>query len=123
MSIRYSRRSGKRQMADYGIRAVVALVVVVICACSWMGARSRLQGWYRLPLDYTLGLYALTYGIGCVILFVFQVDYIVRYYSGAGLIPARVSYPLILAVAAMPFLFVPSIVVALASIGPERTRA
>src|SRR5690606_15026257 len=89
---------------------------------SWMAARSRLPPWHRLPLDFTIGLFTLTYAIGCVILFMFQSEYILRYYGTSSLVPARVSYSLVLLVGAIPYIIVPWTVVILASFGTQRVR-
>jgi hypothetical protein len=109
-------------MDEYAFRAGIALIAVVLCGFSWIAARSRLYAWHRLPLDYTIGLFTLTYGIGCVILFVFQADYIVRYYGTSSLVPARVSYALILLVGAIPYIVVPWTVVILANLDTQRAR-
>jgi hypothetical protein len=100
-----------------GVRLLVALMVVALCASSWLTARSRLAGWHRLPLDYTLGLYTVTYAIGCVVLYLFQADYLYRFYGAVAFVPGQVSYSLVLLVGAMPFIFVPWTVVALAGAG------
>lgn len=108
------------------IRVVIVLMAIAVCGYSWFFARRMLAGCYRLPLDYALGMYTLTYVIGCLILYLFQADYLLRFYGNTVAIPVRASYPLVLLAAALPYLVVPWVVVAFGGgrrPAPARPRA
>lgn len=96
------------------LRVITVLIAIALCGYSWVFARRMLASWYRLPLDYALAMYTLTYVIGCLIIYLGQADYLLRFYGGTIPVPVRTSYALVLLAAALPYLIVPWVVVAFA---------
>jgi len=106
------------------IRLIIAGMALLIAGYAWLSARRQLQPAHRLPLDYALGMYTLTYAIGCWILYVYQVDYLFRFYGGGARLPTRADFNLVLWLAFMPYLIVPWSVVMFARFAaiPERRQ-
>lgn len=103
-------------MTEYNSRVAIIVMAIAVCLLSWLQARRILSPWHRLPLDYTLGLFSLTYAAGCMVLFVAQEEYLLRYYGGSVFLPTNISYWLVLSVAVIPYLIVPWSVVILSAL-------
>lgn len=92
---------------DFIIRLAVLLAAFVLASFSWISGRRALELWHKLPLDFTLAMFTATYAFGCAILYLFQIDYLHRFYGNGAFLPTRTSFTLILALALLPYLILP----------------
>ncbi|MDP5280675.1 hypothetical protein Q9Q95_17245 [Sphingomonas sp. DG1-23] len=102
---------------DFLLRIAIALLVLIVAGFSWASARKILGPWHRLPLDFALAMLTATYTFGCGILYLFQIEYLHRFYGNGAFLPTRTSFTLILALAALPYLVVPWSTVVIAGFG------
>jgi hypothetical protein len=94
-------------MDNIFFRSVVFVIVTAFSGGVWLHSRRRLPSAHRFLVDYTLGMYTLTYAVGCAILYLFQYDYLFRFYGNSVFFPMRTSFELVLLLAALPFMVIP----------------
>lgn len=107
-------------MDNIYFRAIILIVAISFGAESWMVARRRLHPAHRLPLDYMLSMFSITYALGCCALFLFQTDYLYRFYGAGAFLPNRTSFSLILVLTLAPYLVIPWTVTFMASVSQPK---
>lgn len=103
-------------MDNVFFRAIIMVVAIAFGAGSWLTARRRLHPAHRLPLDYMLSMFSITYALGCCVLFLVQTEYLYRFYGAGAFLPNRTSFSLILFLALAPYLVIPWTVTFLARV-------
>jgi hypothetical protein len=69
--------------------------------------RRKLNYAVRLPIDFALALYFITFAIGCCLLYLFGTEYLFYIFGAGQFLPSRTSYDLVLAIAVAPLAVVP----------------
>jgi|CXWL01.1.fsa_nt_gi hypothetical protein len=110
-------------MDNIYFRAVILIVAIFFGAGSWATARRRLHPAHRLSLDYMLSMFSITYALGGCVLFLFQADYLYRFYGAGAFLPNRTSFSLILVLTLAPYLVIPWTVTFMASVSRPKFLA
>lgn len=96
--------------SDLLLRTMVLLVVLFAIGLLWISSRRTLPPAHRFLLDYTLSIFVATYGIGAVVLYLFRIEYLFRYFHSAMFFPTYASFGLVLALGLLPVAVVPALV-------------
>ncbi len=107
--------------AEQFLRILVVLAVWLGCALLVWSVRRHLRTGVRLSLDFTLGLYTVTFFVGACWFFVLQEAGIDRYFGGAMSAPDA-PYALLLLLSSLPYLVIPPIAWLVQKTLPRRRR-